>query len=207
MEQSGNSGKYAEKENYVTVNSTPELWTDHANMCIARHYSHVFRGDVCDLGCNHGACTMLLKGVAPGINSIHGFDLNSQAIGVANSNLVSRGHTSGDCFFVVANLLSLPVPDESFDVAVTFHTLEHIYPEDSLAFVKEVHRILRKGGHVLISIPYDHCYSDKAHVAFYTENTLSSLFETDGMFDTLECIKDERWNEKGLLTALFEKRS
>ncbi len=198
--------KYASKENYITANSTPEIWDNHANMCIARHYSHVLHGDVGDLGCNHGACTMLMKSVSPKINSIRGFDLNSEAIDVANSNLVSRMHTSGDCGFVVANLLNLPIPDDSFDAVVTFHTLEHIYPEDSLVFVQEVHRVLKRGGHVLISIPYDHCYPDNAHVAFYKEDTLASLFESDGMFETLECLRDERWDQKGLLTALFRKR-
>jgi predicted SAM-dependent methyltransferase len=88
---------------------------------------------------------------------------------------------------------------------MSFHTLEHIYPDDATKFVKESLRVLKPGGHVIISIPYERAYPDPAHVAFYNVESLTKLFEDNG-FDTIECMKDNRWPEqKDLLTGVFNK--
>lgn len=54
----------------------------------------------------------------------------------------------------VADATSLPYPDEYFDVAFSFSTLEHI-PEKQKrekAF-KEISRVTKKGGYVIITVP------------------------------------------------------
>jgi ubiquinone/menaquinone biosynthesis C-methylase UbiE len=106
--------------------------------------------------------------------------------------------------FMAANLLEIPLEDNKFDFMMSFHTLEHIYPEDAPQFAKEVHRLLKPGGIFLLSIPYDKAYPDPAHVAFYNVETLTQLFENAGLY-TVEATKDNRWQEKDLLTALFTK--
>jgi ubiquinone/menaquinone biosynthesis C-methylase UbiE len=106
--------------------------------------------------------------------------------------------------FVCANLLSIPAENNVFDFLMSFHTLEHIYPEDVDKVVAEFYRILKPGGYFVISIPYDHAYPDPCHVAFYVESSLRELFEKHGFF-TIHCHKDDRWVEKDLLTALFVK--
>lgn len=195
---------YIDKENYITVNQDPEVWKAHANYHIMRFYSQLFRGNVCDLGCNMGACTLLLLDFAEKIDSIYGFDLNYEALKVAfeTANKISPKKQVN---FVAANILELPVNAEMFDFLMSFHTLEHIYPEDASKFVRESLRVLKPGGHMLISIPYEKAYPDPAHVAFYNVESLTKIFEENGFY-TIECMKDNRWPEqKDLLTGLFYK--
>ncbi len=52
----------------------------------------------------------------------------------------------------VCDALKLPFPDATFDTYASFETLEHIdYPEQ---FFAEASRVLRKGGKMLVSVPF-----------------------------------------------------
>lgn len=192
-----------EKENYVTRDPDPEHWRSHANFRIISHYSKHVRGVCGDLGCNHGATTLLLLDFEDRISSILGFDMNRRALSVAAETTASID-PSIPVNFVETDLLKTPVESDAFDFLMSFHTLEHIYPLDADRFASEAYRMLKPGGHFLISIPYDRAYPDPCHVAFYKEDTLSALFEKTG-FKTIDCAKDDRWAEKNLLTAVFVK--
>jgi SAM-dependent methyltransferase len=52
---------------------------------------------------------------------------------------------------VQADARDLPFEDESFDVALCIHVLEHI-PDDRQA-LKEMHRVLRPGGRAVLQVP------------------------------------------------------
>jgi SAM-dependent methyltransferase len=52
---------------------------------------------------------------------------------------------------VKADMCDLPFEDESFDLAVCVHTLEHI-PDDRLA-LRELRRVLRPGGLAVLQVP------------------------------------------------------
>jgi SAM-dependent methyltransferase len=194
---------YSEKENYITVHKDPNMWRYHANYHIMQAAREYIKGDVCDLGCNHGACTLLLLDF-PEVKSIQGIDINMKALEVAYDTAIQI-KTDIKINLYCANLTNVPLAEESQDFAMSFHTLEHIYPEDAPKVVSEIYRILRSGGHFLISIPYDHAYPDEHHVAFYTEKSLKILFESNG-FKTIDCFKDDRFNQKDLLTGIFQKR-
>jgi SAM-dependent methyltransferase len=194
---------YAKKENYVTRDPDPNAWRYHPNYQIIKSYQHLLRGTCGDLGCNHGSCTLLLLDFASDIEHIYGFDVNVNALRVAYENAMKL-NPSKQISFMCANLLSLPVSNDTFDFLMSFHTLEHIFPEDADKVVAEIWRILKPGGYFVISIPYDHAYPDPHHVAFYKEDSLRDLFEKRGFF-TIHCHKDDRWVEKDLLTALFVK--
>lgn len=192
---------YISKENYITVYPEPSIWENHANFHIMEASKQYIKGVCGDLGCNHGACSLLLLKFNP--ESIHGFDINFKALEVAyNSALKIK--TDIPINFMCTNLCKMSMTDNYFDFLMSFHTLEHIYPKDAGEFVAETFRILKPGGHFLISIPYDHAYPDDHHVAFYIENSLQELFEKYG-FSTIECFKDDRFNEKNLLTGIFKK--
>ena len=59
------------------------------------------------------------------------------------------------------NLENIDLPDSSFDVAIANHVLEHV---DDRAALRELSRILRPGGTVVITVPliegWDHTYED-----------------------------------------------
>ncbi len=46
-----------------------------------------------------------------------------------------------------------PWQDNTVDVVYSSHTLEHFSKEEGLAFLKECHRVLRKGGTIRIVVP------------------------------------------------------
>lgn len=196
--------QYITKENYITVLPEPDAWRNHSNYFIMNFYSKFIKGNVADLGMNHGACTMLLLDFVDQIESIHGYDMNYEALKVAFKTATEL-QPKININLIAANLLELPTENNKFDFIMSFHTLEHIYPEDSNRFAQETYRVLKPGGYFLISIPYDHAYPDPAHVAFYNVDSLCKLFEDNG-FETIECMKDNRWqDQKKLLTALFTK--
>lgn len=193
---------YKYKENYVTVKPQPDLWKDHANYNIIHDMKDLFNNAICaDLGCNHGACTLLLHEFNP--LQVDGYDINREALTIAETTAQEIG-VFNKTNFIETNLTDIPVQDAQYDVITTFHTLEHIYMCDVDNVVKEMYRILKLNGFVLISIPYKTNYPDPCHVAFYDEISLRELFEKHN-FITLQCFEDNRWNEKGLLTALFQK--
>jgi 2-polyprenyl-3-methyl-5-hydroxy-6-metoxy-1,4-benzoquinol methylase len=61
--------------------------------------------------------------------------------------------------FVYANMReNLPFPDGDFDTVICLEGLEHLL--DPLFAVRELNRVCRKGGHILVSIPnIQNCYS------------------------------------------------
>ncbi|MFP4115188.1 MAG: class I SAM-dependent methyltransferase [Spirochaetota bacterium] len=97
--------------------------------------------DVLEVGCGRGG----------GISYIHrylkpataaGVDLNPDAIAFCRATYPGIG-------FHAMNAQKLDFPDESFDGVINVES-SHVYP-DFRAFVREVHRVLRPGGHFMIS--------------------------------------------------------
>ena len=75
-------------------------------------------------------------------------------------------YTSADLFSpivdVKADVLDLPFEDESYDIVICNHVLEHII-EDSKA-MSELYRVMRKGGWGILQVPMrtilEHTYED-----------------------------------------------
>jgi 2-polyprenyl-3-methyl-5-hydroxy-6-metoxy-1,4-benzoquinol methylase len=169
------------KESYITARPNPLEWKNHVNVKTLEDFSEFIQGDVLDIGCNHGATTYWLKNF--NIQSITGVDLNSAALDVAKDTLSKIGIPNN---LIVQNYVDSSIGNE-FDTIISFHTLEHIFPEDANSFVKNIYADLKKGGYFIIGIPYDKAYPDSCHVAFYTEITLSNLLESVG-FKTIKCF-------------------
>lgn len=194
-----------EKESYISKHEEPCIWRQHANYKILCEFRRYIHGHVADFGSNHCALSILLNDFNP--EKIYCFDINGEAL---NIGAATCGHMqlADKMAFIIANLKNVALPEQSFadqfDLLVSFHTLEHIYEHDAPHVTAEMFRVVKPGGYVIISIPYETAYPDPTHVAFYNEKTLSHLMETAG-FVTLECFKDDRFNEKDLLTGLFYK--
>lgn len=186
------------KESYITARHNPLEWKNHVNVKTLENFSKFIRGHVLDIGCNHGGTTYWLKDF--NIKSITCVDINSPALEIAKTTLSSINITSN---FIVQNYVESNL-NTKFDTIISFHTLEHIFPDDAIYFAKNIYEDLKKDGYFIIGIPYNRAYPDACHVAFYTENTLSTLFESVG-FKTIECFKDDRFLEKNILTGLFKK--
>jgi SAM-dependent methyltransferase len=192
--------RYA-KESYITVEPSPfGFWKRHANRRILQAYAPFIRGRVLDLGCNHGATTYWLR-ENPAVTEVIGVDLNEQALDLARALFASVPVPS---MFVGHDMTADGPILPPADTVVSFHTLEHIYADDVPDFLASACQSLAPGGHCVISIPYDRAYPDPCHVGFYTEASLARAMEAAG-FETVECFKDDRFDEKDLLTGLFRK--
>lgn len=60
---------------------------------------------------------------------------------------------SGDCRYVQGDVVTLPFEDSTFDLVVSFETIEHLFKEQQEQFIVEITRVLRPGGYLILSAP------------------------------------------------------
>ncbi|MFC6083478.1 methyltransferase domain-containing protein [Sphaerisporangium aureirubrum] len=108
--------------------------------------SGVRPGDrVLDVGCGTGYLTRLVAPrVGPG-GRVTGLDASAPMIEYA------RRRAPGDCSYVVGEGQDMPLPDSSFDVVVSSFAVHHIPASARAATVREMFRVLRPGGRLLIA--------------------------------------------------------
>jgi 2-polyprenyl-3-methyl-5-hydroxy-6-metoxy-1,4-benzoquinol methylase len=81
---------------------------------------------------------------------VTGLDVNPQTIKLANK--INEILNLKNVQFATRDLINNPFPAGEFDVVVTVEVLEHI--KDDAGAIREIHRILREGGLLIVSIPY-----------------------------------------------------
>jgi SAM-dependent methyltransferase/peptidoglycan hydrolase CwlO-like protein len=106
--------------------------------------------DVLDIACGEGYGSELLATVA---RKVTGVDISGEAIAHA-----SRKYTRPNISFAVGSCACIPLPDASVDLVVSFETIEH--HDQHLEMMKEIRRVLRPEGALIISSPDKHEYSD-----------------------------------------------
>ena len=101
---------------------------------------------VLDVASDYGLGTSIL---AQGVSgNIVGIDINPESIALAKSQY-SAPNTS----FVEGDGKHMDFPDGTFDAVVSMHTIEHMGEEDQALFVKELSRVLKPEGRLLIATP------------------------------------------------------
>lgn len=108
--------------------------------------------------------------------SVRGIDGSEWAINYATDNFASMDEKLSFEVGFLPDYLS-KFSDGSFDVILSFETLEHV--EDPNALIKEFHRLLSPGGRVIVSVPND--WSDESgedpnpyHLQVYTWDRLAA---------------------------------
>ncbi len=123
-------------------------------------------GDSAEPGATRGARRILDVGCGVGgfltplaaLGDVHGCELDEASVGFCRE--LGRTNT-----FVAASD-RLPVPDASQDLVTLFDVLEHT-PDDR-AVLAEVRRVLRPGGHVVVSVPaYQFLFANNDRVAHH----------------------------------------
>ena len=97
-----------------------------------------------DCGCGDGLYYYFLSSFSS--CQYYGLDLNFENIKInqANSNFLHAKFYHG-------NILSLPYKDGTFDKIISSETVEHV--DDDLQALKELYRVLKKGGTMLLTVP------------------------------------------------------
>ncbi|GII76242.1 methyltransferase type 11 [Sphaerisporangium rufum] len=102
-------------------------------------------GRVLDVGCGIGTSAFRLAEATPA--QVVGISNNQAQIDEANRRATERG-LAGRVAFEYADVLALPYPDASFDVVWVFEALMHM---DRTRTLREIRRVLRPGGRVVIT--------------------------------------------------------
>lgn len=106
---------------------------------------------VLDIACGEGYGSYLLAGNA---SFVTGLDIDESTIKAA-----SQKYKTSQLNFITADARVTPLPAHSFDLLVSFETLEHLEEHEQL--LEEFKRLLKPGGLLIISTPDKDLYSDK----------------------------------------------
>ncbi len=121
---------------------------------------------VLEVGCFEGAAEYHL--LRHRVKEVQGIDVNTVA--VARAAAWSRENSSSQapaarCEFQVAPAEHMPFADNTFDKALCLDVFEHVADEPRVA--AEIHRVLKPGGILVLSVPHRH----------YDERALRQLFD------------------------------
>jgi len=102
-----------------------------------------------DAGCGEGFVARRLLAAVPGLD-LTGCDLSPGALAIART-------TNPGAEFVAGSVLSLPFPDNSFDVVGCFEVLEHLPDDLPRQALAEFLRVARRA--VVLSVPHEPFFS------------------------------------------------
>lgn len=170
---------------------------------------------ILDYGCGQGSKTGVLEEVFPD-SEITGIDISEDAVKKAAGRFPRHR-------FIAFDGASAPFPDEGFDLVFSWHVLEHVWDLD--VTVKDMSRLVRKGGHLCVALPCGNLgsteerivrlvggeersktgevrwiYEDEGHLRRATSERLIKAFEQCGMALAEESYTGQSWG--GVLNVL-----
>jgi ubiquinone/menaquinone biosynthesis C-methylase UbiE len=129
---------------------------------------------VLDAACGTGYGTAIL---AQSAYRAIGIDISKETVSYCNQH-----NQKDNTHFVNMDCTNLAFPKESFDLVVSFETLEHL--KKIKRFVKELHRVLKPNGQLIISTPNRDIYAlynknrkNEYHTCEFDENGFRELME------------------------------
>lgn len=170
----------------VDVNRWTPPWLRHQHVTRYDWAAQFVRGKVvADAASGTGyGCGVLFTA---GADRVDGFDLSADAVRVAQEQYPAAG-----IHFHTADVCHLPVPDGTYDVYVSFETIEHVPNADG--YLAEAKRVLRPGGLFICSTPNRHVTNpgtrpeqapyNRFHIREYTADELRTDLSTH--FPTVE---------------------
>lgn len=84
---------------------------------------------------------------------LHGIDISKRTIDILNKNII------GD--FKVANITKIPFSDNLFDYIIALDVLEHLSNNELNIGMKEICRIIKRDGTLILSVPINENIFDK----------------------------------------------
>jgi SAM-dependent methyltransferase len=142
---------------------------------------------VLDAASGEGYGSGVLK--AAGADTVTGVDIDPKCVDHA------RGRH--DAEFVVSDVAELPFEDDSFDLVVSFETIEHV--ADARRVLAEFRRVLTPDGILLVSTPNKHEYltDNEFHTIEFTHAEFLSLLRE--RFGPVEAVLQHNWLASAVL--------
>jgi SAM-dependent methyltransferase len=121
-------------------------------------------GEVCEMGCGPGHVARYLR--AAGLAKVFGIDLSPRMVEEAQ-------RLNPDISFQVGNMLALDLPDHSLAGIVAFYAIVNIPPESLPKVFREMWRVLRGSGRLLLSF---HIGDERMHPEEFLGQPISMDF-------------------------------
>jgi ubiquinone/menaquinone biosynthesis C-methylase UbiE len=129
---------------------------------------------VLDIACGTGYGSKLISQHA---RKVFGVDIDDPTI-----NYAKKHYSGKNIEYKVGDGQKIPIEDNSIDVVITFETIEHV--EDYNLFLKEVKRVLKDDGVVILSTPNDLEFAEGNHFHLheFEYNELMSMLKKYFLF-------------------------
>lgn len=126
---------------------------------------------VLDAACGEGYGSHILSEKA---KEVTGLDISAETVENAN-----KKYGKDNLSFRAGSVESLPFEDDSFDVVISYETIEHVTGEIQESFLKEIRRVLKPDGFLIMSTPNKAVYTDlvKGENAFHVKEFYVDEFE------------------------------
>lgn len=136
-----------------------------------------------EIGCGMGHTSVSLSKI---ISKLVGIDISIEGIKIAKERV-------NNAEFIVGDATALPFKDKCFDCVIVKDVLEHI--ENDLQAIKEVNRVLKNGGLLIVYVPYS------LDDSFSFESVIKKIFRYT-IDDKVGHVR--RYNEKEIKEKLRE---
>lgn len=156
--------------------------------------SHIrLHGRILDFGCGRGfLLEKLFERNIPG----EGLDFSISSVNHVSEKFKNNPYFKGT---LVAEKFPLPLADNEIDCIFLIETIEHLLPEDLEQTLREIHRIIKAGGHIVVTTPFDEnldtrkiicpecgcIFHRTQHVSSWPEAKLSDLMHKFGFREIL----------------------
>lgn len=167
-----------------------------------------YNAKILDAGCATGYLLGLLSEV--GYCNLSGVDTSQQLIDTAKTNL--RPEVSL-CKEDINEFLA-KTPDNTYDLILLHHVIEHIPRDATIGLLRELRRCLTEGGHLSLKTPNAACLlngyhtcGDITHLVHFNEFSIVQALELAGfVYENIEFIEHPPilfWNYRHPIRAVF----
>lgn len=146
------------------------------------------RGRILDFGCGKGHLleALLRRGIA-----CEGLDLSAESVAATKARCASHPRFGG---VIHAPSIPVPLPDESFDTVFLVEAIEHLLPDQLASTLGDIHRLLRRGGKLVITTPNEEdllansimcpdcgaVFHRMQHVSSFSRDSMAALLRKHG---------------------------
>ncbi|MGV8131729.1 MAG: methyltransferase domain-containing protein [Candidatus Pacearchaeota archaeon] len=188
-------------ERFINQNIGVRIASDHWNR-------YLFTQDlvkdkiVLDAACGEGFGSDFM---ALHAKEVYGIDISKEAVSFAKNKYIRK-----NLKYKVGSVVKLDFPDHFFDVVVSFETIEHVGPKEQAAFLKEIKRVLKKNGILIISTPDKAYYSDlnnfknKYHIKEFCKEEFYDFLKST--FDNVMMYEQSSNNSSTISNGNYKKR-